>query len=589
MSSTYLFIYSDWMSDLISTTSRSSDDTVESFIQTEYITIGNPVIELIHGYIKCIKFVPPGGDDGPTDISRNCPDSNDSTDCWQVIGGNGKIRKLHKQSILMSYRDPSPPIDTVSSDELDLGVDILCLSNIPTYITLIELNSFIQPASNYITHIQLVNTGSSVSTTSNTYAVLLKFMQSNHTAQFIREYNYKPFNSIEPQCCTISYVFQVILQTNNANHVAQPFIQSNNTTCSSPSPSYELGSCAVCLDPLTNGTVVGILCCHEFHIDCIVQWSESSTCPVCRYVNHPIESSTCNTCQTTNELWLCVVCGDIGCGRYSNGHAIQHYQLTGHNYAQELSTQRVWDYINDCYVHRLIQSKSDNKLIEYTNDNDNNNKHSDTLSIDQTTVQHHNKLENLLNEYNYMLSTELEQQRTYFTTHLNALHQQHNQLIDVYTANISNAQYSIQQLQQRYNELQQHYTQSNIVNSQLDIKLSDVQKHSVQLQQLNQKLMQQQQVHTNTNNHAQHKQATIVQSVLNDKDQQINSLQQQINDAQTYLSTQKQISKNTFRHDITQGQLFVADHAELIDTTDTNRLSTAKHRLQAKLAQKQTK
>ena len=26
--------------------------------------------------------------------------------------------------------------------------------------------------------------------------------------------------------------------------------------------------------------------------------------------------------------------------------------------------QRVWDYVNDSYVHRLIQSKTDGKLVE---------------------------------------------------------------------------------------------------------------------------------------------------------------------------------------------------------------------------------
>ena len=33
-------------------------------------------------------------------------------------------------------------------------------------------------------------------------------------------------------------------------------------------------------------------------------------------------------------------------------------------YALELETQRVWDYVGDGYVHRLIQSKTDGKLVE---------------------------------------------------------------------------------------------------------------------------------------------------------------------------------------------------------------------------------
>jgi BRCA1-associated protein len=30
----------------------------------------------------------------------------------------------------------------------------------------------------------------------------------------------------------------------------------------------------------------------------------------------------------------------------------------------QLETQRVWSYVEDAYVHRLIQSKADGKLVE---------------------------------------------------------------------------------------------------------------------------------------------------------------------------------------------------------------------------------
>jgi len=40
-----------------------------------------------------------------------------------------------------------------------------------------------------------------------------------------------------------------------------------------------------------------------------------------------------------------------------------HNESTGHNYAIEMATQRVWDYAGDCYVHRLVQNKVDGKMI----------------------------------------------------------------------------------------------------------------------------------------------------------------------------------------------------------------------------------
>ena len=61
---------------------------------------------------------------------------------------------------------------------------------------------------------------------------------------------------------------------------------------------------------------------------------------------------------------ICLICGHVGCGRYKGGHAYDHFKGSQHCYALELETQRVWDYVGDNYVHRLIQSKTDGKLVE---------------------------------------------------------------------------------------------------------------------------------------------------------------------------------------------------------------------------------
>lgn len=50
--------------------------------------------------------------------------------------------------------------------------------------------------------------------------------------------------------------------------------------------------------------------------------------------------------------------------RYKEGHAKLHWKDTQHCYSLELETQRVWDHAGDNYVHRLIQSKTDGKLVE---------------------------------------------------------------------------------------------------------------------------------------------------------------------------------------------------------------------------------
>ena len=50
--------------------------------------------------------------------------------------------------------------------------------------------------------------------------------------------------------------------------------------------------------------------------------------------------------------------------RYASGHAVSHWRETDHCYSLELDTQRVWDYLGDGYVHRLIASKTHGHLVE---------------------------------------------------------------------------------------------------------------------------------------------------------------------------------------------------------------------------------
>lgn len=62
-------------------------------------------------------------------------------------------------------------------------------------------------------------------------------------------------------------------------------------------------------------------------------------------------------------LWICLICGHVGCGRYDQSHAFDHYQDTYHCYAMGLGQNRVWDYVSDHWVDRLLQNK-DGKMVE---------------------------------------------------------------------------------------------------------------------------------------------------------------------------------------------------------------------------------
>lgn len=82
------------------------------------------------------------------------------------------------------------------------------------------------------------------------------------------------------------------------------------------------------------------VCNHKFHGECLQQWGDTS-CPVCRYCVGSGSSSSCESCGTSTNLWICLICGNVGCGRYKDAHARSHFEQTNHCYTLELETGRV--------------------------------------------------------------------------------------------------------------------------------------------------------------------------------------------------------------------------------------------------------
>jgi BRCA1-associated protein len=127
--------------------------------------------------------------------------------------------------------------------------------------------------------------------------------------------------------------------------------------------------------------------------------------------------TTCWDCSSTTNLWICLICGNIGCGRYGRAHAQSHYEATTHLYALELETQRVWDYAGDGYVHRLIQNKADGKLVELPSAASMSSSQPDGQRnlgpgpSDNLTAE---KIEAIGIEYSYLLTSQLDSQREYF-------------------------------------------------------------------------------------------------------------------------------------------------------------------------------
>ena len=93
---------------------------------------------------------------------------------------------------------------------------------------------------------------------------------------------------------------------------------------------------------------------YIFHKD-VSRWADiKAVCTVCDKVesfllSHP----SCETCNSDENVWVCLLCGVQGCGRYNQSHAVAHWQQTFHNFSLELGSNRIWSYLGDIYVHRI--------------------------------------------------------------------------------------------------------------------------------------------------------------------------------------------------------------------------------------------
>jgi BRCA1-associated protein len=318
----------------------------------------------------------------------------------------------------------------------------LCILAVPSWMMPSDLLGFVgDQAREDVSHFRLIRTGRA-----NKYMVLMKFRSAKKAKDWQKVYNGRLFSAAEPENCHVVFIKSVEFLgpdeadvgsfPQNANDPFTPVGRSSGASKSlsskplaPPPPNLlELPTCPVCLERMDETTgLLTILCQHVFHCACLEKW-RGSGCPVCRYTHSPSytfpyprpygssggeddSEPTCSVCASTSNVWVCLICGNLGCGRYDSAHAYAHYEATSHCYAMDISTQHVWDYAGDGYVHRLIQSKPDSRLIDLPGRQRHANEAFRSEGGDSVPRE---KMESMAAEYTYLLTSQLEGQRRYF-------------------------------------------------------------------------------------------------------------------------------------------------------------------------------
>ncbi|KAI0839817.1 hypothetical protein F5Y06DRAFT_264688 [Hypoxylon sp. FL0890] len=398
--------------------------------------------------------------DGYMDHSKMPATSAAAAAVGPSMGGAGKATKAKYVPLTTSkntelgwgivhlYREESEsPELTVSPDHIpevneeqdgaQIDCTTVCIPAVPSYLSPSDFLGFMGDKwRDEVSHYRMVMTGRM-----NRYLVLMKFRESKQAQLFRREFDGKVFNDIEPETCTVAFIRSVTFDSPSGPSGSfpelsqDPFTPSTSATSSSlkpfppPTPNLiELPTCPVCLERMDDTTgLLTIPCQHVFHCSCLQKW-KGSGCPVCRRTNPTTSSNShtstsydpnnpytqpfgsrvsnlCSVCDSPDDLWICLICGNVGCGRYKGGHAKEHWKDTAHTFSLELETQHIWDYAGDMWVHRLIRDKGDGKVVELPS---RSSQHEDQDVVPRA------KLESIGMEYTHLLSSQLESQRVYF-------------------------------------------------------------------------------------------------------------------------------------------------------------------------------
>eukprot|EP01135_Chromosphaera_perkinsii_P011360 Nk52_evm5s2391 gene=Nk52_evmTU5s2391 len=451
---------------------------------------------------------------------------------------------------------------------------LLCILFVPEAMDFGDLLRFLGPLQFSIDYIRIIRPEN----TSHGYTILLCMESLEAADQFYTEYNGKRFNSLEPEICHVGYV----------KHVEA--VPSSELATFIPNSIAELPACPVCLERMDEAVsgVLTILCNHSFHCECLYKWKDSR-CPVCRYCKrmededrYLLGRNVCSEagCDSQDNLWMCLICGNIGCSRYTDGHAFRHFLDTQHTYVMELETQRVWDYAGDNYVHRLIQNNTDGKMIEFPGRNEHAGRRSygagdmadsrgyeqsgsrtgddsDALYTEGNCSFNEEKVDAIELEYTYLLTSQLESQREYFQDKISRIEKEA-------ITRISETEMKLLEMQRQFEEMQMRLGPLEKAKKAAEKKNRDIlQKYEKTLNNYQEE--KEMNANLSENQKLWQKKCIEIKRELNESEKQkkeaVAGLEEQVRDLMFFLEARDKIeaAPEDVRADIRDGSVSVAE------------------------------
>jgi len=218
-----------------------------------------------------------------------------------------------------------------------------------------------------------------------------------------------------------------------------------------------------------------------------------------------------------------------------NKHALQHFVETQHTFALELQTQRVWDYVGDNYVHRLIQNRVDGKLVEFSSPYENNNSKPKDDIMTKLELQ-----------YDFLLTSQLELQRQYYQLEIKNVKTLKNKQITALEAKIHTLNTQLETASAApTSAINIEKLQAKVKSQQK--KIDSLQAENKTLEQFNKSLVDDQK--------AWKEKVEELQLLLKKKEEIIQNLQDEAKDLMFFIEAGKQIENKKAEENISQEEL----------------------------------
>ncbi|NWI56385.1 BRAP protein, partial [Calyptomena viridis] len=292
-------------------------------------------------------------------------------------------------------------------------------------------------------------------------------------------------------------------------------------------------------------------------------------CPVCRYCQtpEPVEENKCFECGVQEvSRWTveCVCCSlsislpwGVGMGWWDKQPVrglLRNSGFVPHRGAgAESGGLIVWVFLSsklpqwldflssDNYVHRLVASKTDGKIVQYECEGD---------------MCQEEKIDALQLEYSYLLTSQLESQRIYWENKIVRIEKDTAEEINNMKTKFKETIEKCDSLEQRLNDLLKEKQSVERKCFQLNYKVAKLSNELKEEQELNKCLRANQALLQNK----LREEERALKETCEQKDLHISELQEQLRDVMFYLETQNKINHlpAETRQEIQEGQINIA-------------------------------